>query len=82
MQSTIQDIDQTTTAAAVEENRLAKRLRNAMLLAMARRNTRRVVEGLSEAQLKDSGIDRVPVLGNRPVFDVEARLATYLASLR
>jgi hypothetical protein len=82
MQSTTQNIDEATTAAAVEENHLAERLRDAMLLAMARRHTRRVVQGLSKAQLRDSDIDRVAVLGNRPVIDADVRLATYLASLR
>jgi uncharacterized protein YjiS (DUF1127 family) len=81
MQSTIQNIDQ-AAAAAVESNGLANRLRNAMLTVMARRQTTRVVQGLSEAQLRDSGIDRAAVLGNGPVIEADVRLATYLASLR
>jgi hypothetical protein len=81
MQATTQDIDQ-AAIAAVEQNRLAERLRNGILLAMGRRNTRRLVPGLSDAQLNDGGIDRAAVLGNRPVIEVDVRLATYLASLR
>ena len=81
MQSTIQNIDQ-AAAAAVESNGLTNRLRNAMLTVMARRQTTRVVHGLSEAQLRDSGIDRAAVLGNGPVIEADVRLATYLASLR
>jgi hypothetical protein len=53
-----------------------------MLTVIARRQTRRVVQGLSEAQLRDIVIDRTAVLGNRPVIEVDVRLATYLASLR
>ena len=82
MQSTTQGIVQAATAAAVEEDRLVKRLLNAMLLAMACRNTRRVVQGLSETQLRDSGIDRAAILGNGPVIAADVRLATYLTSLR
>jgi uncharacterized protein YjiS (DUF1127 family) len=82
MKSTTQDFDQAVIAAAVEDNGVAKRLRDVLCRAMARRNTRRVVQGLSDAQLRDSGIDQAAVLGNRPVVDVDARLATYLASLR
>ena len=50
--------------------------------AMARRHTRRVVAGLSDAQRRDSGIDPALVLGNRPAIEVDARLATTLASFR
>jgi hypothetical protein len=82
MKSTTQDFDQAVIAAAVEDNGVAKRLRDVLFQAMARRNTRRVVQGLSDAQLRDSGIDQAAVLKNRPVVDVDARLATYLASLR
>ena len=79
MQSTTQGMDQATPA---EDSRLAKRLRNAMSLAIARWNTRRVVQGLSEAQLKDIGVDRAAVLSNGPAIEADVRLATYLASLR
>jgi hypothetical protein len=82
MKSTTQDFDQAVIAAAVEDNGVAKRLRDVLFRAMTRRNTRRVVQGLSDAQLRDSGIDQAVVLGNRPVIDVDASLATYLASLR
>jgi len=81
MHSTTQDIELTDGADA-EGNGLADKLCNAMLTVIARRQTRRVVQGLSEAQLRDIGIDRTAVLGNRPVIEVDARLATYLASLR
>jgi uncharacterized protein YjiS (DUF1127 family) len=82
MQSITQDIDQSATAGAVEVDGLASRLRDAILAVVARRHTRRVVRGLSEAQLRDIGIDRAAVLGDRPMFDIDVRLATYLASLR
>ena len=82
MHSTTQDIELTDGADAAEGNGLADKLCNAMLMVIARRQTRRVVQGLSEAQLRDIGIDRTAVLGNRPVIEVDVRLATYLASLR
>jgi uncharacterized protein YjiS (DUF1127 family) len=82
MQSTTHDIDQVTIAAAVEVSSLASRLRAAMLATMARWRTRRVVQDMSDAQLRDIGIDRTEILGNRPVIKVDARLATHLASLR
>lgn len=82
MHSTTQDIELTDGADAAEGNGLADRLCNAMLTVIARRQTRRVVQGLSEAQLRDIGIDRTAVLGDRPVIEVDVRLATYLASLR
>jgi hypothetical protein len=53
-----------------------------MLAVVARRHTRRVVQGLSEAQLRDIGIDRAAVLGDLPVIDTDVRFASYLASLR
>ena len=82
MHSTTQDIELTDGADAAEGNGLADKLCNAMLTVIARRQTRRVVQGLSEAQLRDIGIDRTAVLGNRPVIEVDVPLATYLASLR
>lgn len=86
MQSITQEIQHpaiTDTAGIGNHgNRLVSTLRGAMAAIMARRQTRRVVQSLSDAQLRDSGIDRADVLGNRPVIDVDARLATYLASLR
>lgn len=82
MQPIAQSIEQTPTAGPVEVANVAGNLLDAMLAIMARRHTRRVVQGLSEAQLRDSGINRAAVLGNRPVIQHEVRLATYLASLR
>jgi uncharacterized protein YjiS (DUF1127 family) len=82
MQSITQDTDQIATAGAVEVDGLASRLCDAMHAVVARRHTRRVVQGMSETQLRDSGIDRAAVLGDRPVIDTDVRLATYLASLR
>lgn len=82
MQLTAQGINQSTDVAAVEGGDIANRLSKAMCALMARRRTRRVLQGLSDAQLRDSGLDRAAVLGNRPVIEHDARLATYLASLR
>jgi uncharacterized protein YjiS (DUF1127 family) len=82
MQSITQDTDQIAAAGAVEVDGLASRIRDAMHTVVARRHTRRVVQGMSETQLRDSGIDRAAVLGDRPVIDTDVRLATYLASLR
>lgn len=86
MQSITHDIDHPAIAATEgvgsHGNGLVNRPRGAMAAVMARRQTRRIVQSLSDAQLRDSGINRVDVLGNRPVIDVDARLATYLASLR
>ena len=82
MHSTTQDIKLADGADAAEGNSLADKQCNAMLTVIARRQTRRVVQGLSEAQLRDIGIDRAAVLCNRPVIEVDVRLATYLASLR
>lgn len=82
MQLTAQGLDQSADVAPVEGGDLANRLSKAMGSLMARRRTRRVVQDLSDAQLRDSGIDRAAILGNRPVFEHDARLATYLASLR
>jgi uncharacterized protein YjiS (DUF1127 family) len=82
MQLTVQDTNQSATAVPVEGGGLANRLSTAMLAVMARRRTRHVVQGLSDAELRDCGIDRAAVLGNRPVIDTDARLTTYLASLR
>jgi len=81
MQLTAQDINQTATAAAVEGDGFANRLSKAVFAVMARRQTRHVLQGLSEAQLRDCGIDRAAVLGNRPVIDADVRLTSYLASL-
>ncbi len=39
---------------------------------------RRVVAGLSDAQLKDVGIDRAELFGNRPTIEVPARLMSSL----
>ncbi len=82
MQLTAQGIDLPAVAAPVEGDHFANRLRIAMRALMARRRTRQVVQGLSDAQLRDSGIDRAAVLGSRPVIEHDARLSTYLASLR
>lgn len=82
MQLTAQDIDHSTGAAIVEGSGLSSRLSRAMHALIAHRQTHHVVQGLSAAQLRDSGIDRAAVLGNHPVIEHDARLATYLASLR
>lgn len=82
MQLTAQGIDLPADAAPVEGDRFVNRLSMSMRALMARRRTRQVVQGLSDAQLRDSGIDRAGVLGNRPVIERDVRLATYLASLR
>ena len=50
--------------------------------AIAGWHTRRIVAGLSDGQLRDVGIDRSTVLGNRPVIDIDAGLAHHLMSLR
>lgn len=82
MQLTAQDIDHSAAVAPTDGDRFANRLSMAMRALMARRRTRQIVQGLSDVQLRDSGIDRAAVLGNRPVIDHDVRLATYLASLR
>ena len=76
------DFPHAVTPADFDGSNLAAHLRAIISRTMAGRQTRRVVEGLSDAQLKDSGIDRAMVLGNRPSMEFDARLATYLASLR
>jgi uncharacterized protein YjiS (DUF1127 family) len=61
---------------------VSARLHHALGGALARSRTRRIVAGLSEDQLRDAGIDRSGVLGNKPVISVAAGVATYLESLR
>lgn len=82
MQLAAQGLDQPADTAPVEGDPFANQLSMAIGMLMARRRTRQVVQGLSDAQLRDIGIDRVVVLGNRPVIEHDVRLATYLASLR
>ncbi|MGE8944017.1 hypothetical protein ACO2I3_19100 [Leptospira interrogans] len=82
MQLTAQEIHQSAIMAPVECGGLANRLSTVILALMARRQTGHVVQGLSDAQLRDAGIDRAAVLGNRRMIDADARLTTYLASLR
>jgi hypothetical protein len=50
--------------------------------ALAGWRTRRVIAGLSEAQLCDVGIDRSMALGNKPVIFTDAGVTSYLMSLR
>lgn len=82
MHSTTQNIGLTGAAGATEGNGLADRLCKAMLTVIARRRTCSVVQGLSDAQLRDCDINRAAVLGNRPVVEADVHLITYLASLR
>lgn len=82
MQTINQDIDHAAKTAFTEDKGVSSRLRGAIFAVMARRQTRRVVQSLSDAQLRDAGIDRAAVFGNRPVIEVDARVAIYLASLR
>jgi hypothetical protein len=44
--------------------------------------TRRIVTDLSDAQLRDAGIDRSAVLGDAPRIEVDAGVMRYLMSLR
>ena len=50
--------------------------------ALAGWHSRRVIAGLSDAQLCDVGIDRSMVLGNKPVIVTDAGVTSYLMSLR
>jgi uncharacterized protein YjiS (DUF1127 family) len=50
--------------------------------ALAAMRARRVVAELSDAQLKDAGIDRAQLFGNRPTIEVPARLMASLMLMR
>jgi uncharacterized protein YjiS (DUF1127 family) len=50
--------------------------------ARATRRTRLVVAGLSDAQLRDLGIDRAAIVGNRPAIEVPAGLMRSLMDMR
>jgi hypothetical protein len=82
MLSAPQNADQAASSAHPSVKAFATSLGDALVAAMARRQTRHIVRGLSEAQLRDSGIDPASVLGDRPVIVSDVRLETYLASLR
>lgn len=58
MQLITRGIEQTATAGTIEEIGFVGKLRDVLLAVAARRHTRRIVQGLSEGQLRDSGIDR------------------------
>jgi hypothetical protein len=58
------------------------RIHQTLRWAIAGWHTRRVVAGLSKAQLRDIGVDRSSVLGNKPVLVVDVGVETYLMSLR
>ncbi|QEL21816.1 hypothetical protein FQV39_03930 [Bosea sp. F3-2] len=50
--------------------------------ALVRERTHRVIADLSETQLRDAGIDRSKVSGDKPVISIDAGVTTYLMSLR
>lgn len=50
--------------------------------ALTRRHTCRVFAGLTDDQLRDIGVDRATVLGNKPVIAVEAGVMPRLMTMR
>lgn len=77
-----QDFDQTGAAMTGTRNNLVTAISLAVFGFLARRRTRHVIQNLSTEQLRDAGIDRADVFGNRPVIEVDRDPTRFLASLR
>jgi len=82
MSEIMQELPQAATFPFPNLSAARGRLHRVLCRALMRSRTRRVVADLSEAQLRDAGIDRSTVLGAKPMIAVEARVTTYLISLR
>jgi len=76
-----QELPQAGALPSLKLGTTLRRTRQALSEALARSRTRRVI-ALSDAQLRDIGVDRSAVLGNKPVISFDAGITTYLMSLR
>jgi len=77
-----QELPQAGALPSLKLGTTLRRTRQALSEALARSRTRRVIAKLSDAQLRDIGVDRSAVLGNKPVISFDAGITNYLMSLR
>lgn len=82
MSEITQELSQTVALPSADLDSMAARIGQAVRGFLLRSRTRRVVVGLTDDQLRDIGVDRAEVLGNRPAIAVEAGVMRHLMSMR
>jgi uncharacterized protein YjiS (DUF1127 family) len=80
--SITQELSQTVALPAANLRSMLERVCQPVSKALAYWHTRRIVKNLSDAQLRDIGVDRSMVLGNRPMISVDAGVPAYLNEMR
>ena len=82
MPGTAQEVSQVGTLPSINLGAVLPRIARALCGAVGRSRTRSIVAKLSEDQLRDIGVERSTVLGNKPAISVDIGVMTYLMSLR
>ena len=82
MSEITQELPRTAALPRADLPGVAARIGQAVRSFLVRSRTDRIVAGLSEDQLRDIGVDRSTVLGNRPAMVIEAGVMPRLMSMR